>query len=268
MDSRPDVGLVFQRGLREVREAVRQFAPELVVFFGPDHRRAFPDTVPAFTVVESASGYGDWGTPEETYDVPADEALSLATHLVGARFDVTVGRGLALDHGFGQTTVQLFGSLSAVPILPVVVNCVSHPMPSLARVTALARVTDEYIRRTGRRVLYVASGGLSHAPPSLGHDVVLLSEERREALIQDGLEAAGIRIDREWDEQFLKLLAVGDLTALSRLRDDDIEVAGVGAHEVRTWAAAAAAGGVPLRTVAYETVPEWITGMAIVADHV
>ncbi|SCG77928.1 3-carboxyethylcatechol 2,3-dioxygenase [Micromonospora inositola] len=267
MHGRSDVGQVFRAGLDRVREDVRRFGPELVVFFGPDHRRAFTDTVPAITVVESAHGYGDWGTVEEAYRVPSDHARSLATALMAARFDVAVANRLPLDHGFGQTATQLFGSLSAVPILPVVINCVARPLPGLARVADLGRAVDAHVRTIGCRVLYVASGGLSHAPPSLAPTVQTLSEEQRRRLIETGLAAAAERIAPDWDERFLRLLGTGDLDQLARMDDDDIEVAGNGAHEVRTWVAAAAAGGVPVPTVAYEPVPEWITGMAVASAH-
>ncbi|MCU1621130.1 MAG: extradiol dioxygenase, partial [Modestobacter sp.] len=43
----------------------------------------------------------------------------------------------------------------------------------------------------------------------------------------------------------------------------EIAEAGVGAHEVRTWMAAVAAGRTPMETVVYEPVREWITGMAV-----
>ena len=53
---------------------------------------------------------------------------------------------------------------------------------------------------------------------------------------------------------------MADLTA------DDLQPAGTGGAEVRNWIAAAFAGGGPLTTVAYEPVPEWITGMGIAAS--
>ena len=41
----------------------------------------------------------------------------------------------------------------------------------------------------------------------------------------------------------------------------------MGANEVRTWIAAIAAGNVPLETVVYQPVREWITGMAIAVSR-
>ena len=55
--------------------------------------------------------------------------------------------------------------------------------------------------------------------------------------------------------------------SLGQLTEADIEPAGVGANEVRTWIAAIAAGNLPMETVVYEPVREWITGMAIAASR-
>jgi 2,3-dihydroxyphenylpropionate 1,2-dioxygenase len=51
------------------------------------------------------------------------------------------------------------------------------------------------------------------------------------------------------------------------MTSEDIAPAGVGANEVRTWIAAIAAGNLPMETVVYEPVREWITGMAIAASR-
>jgi len=58
-------------------------------------------------------------------------------------------------------------------------------------------------------------------------------------------------------------MAITDIRQYVHLTAADIEPAGVGANEVRTWIAAIAAGNLPLETVVYEPVREWITGMAI-----
>ena len=89
--------------------------------------RALAGIAPCFTVVESATGYGDWGTPAEHYQVPKDLAIALGEHLAAAGIDIAMAPDLRLDHGFGQSTHDLFGSLSAVPLIPIVINCVDRP---------------------------------------------------------------------------------------------------------------------------------------------
>ena len=49
------------------------------------------------------------------------------------------------------------------------------------------------------------------------------------------------------------------------MADDEIALAGNGAHEIRSWVAvAAAAAPIPATVLAYEPITEWITGMGVV----
>jgi 2,3-dihydroxyphenylpropionate 1,2-dioxygenase len=187
----------------------------------------------------------------------------LAVALLERDFDVTVVRKVALDHGFGQTYAQLFVHLPATPVIPVYVNCASPPLPRPGRIYDLGRAIGEQLAALGLRVLFLGSGGLSHSPPSLvtGRQ---MSEEERRALNEAGREAAKEKVNPGWDEWFLRLLT-NSPERLRALASADIDPGGIGAHEVRTWIAAVAAGGTPMQTVAYEPVREWITGMGVVA---
>ena len=92
------------------------------------------------------------------------------------------------------------------------------------------------------RVAVVGAGGLSHhvGTPTVGD------------------------IDEEFDRWFLDRLEQGRIEELLDLTDAEIELAGNGAHEIRSWltVAGAAAPGTA-RTLAYEPVYPWITGMAV-----
>lgn len=103
-------GSRFRDGFARVAKAVAGFRPTLIVYFGPDHMRALAGIAPCFTVVESATGYGDWGTPQEDYRVPHERAIALGQHLAEAGIDIALAPHLRLDHGFGQSTSDLFGS--------------------------------------------------------------------------------------------------------------------------------------------------------------
>ena len=141
-----DRGQRFRAAVVELRRAVEEFHPELVVFFGPDHSRALTDVVPAFTVVAEASGYGDWGTPNGRYDIPSGIAKAVAAALLEAHFDVAVAHGLRLDHGFGQAFAQLFGSLDAVPSIPIAINCNRPPLAPMGRVEGFGRQVGVALR--------------------------------------------------------------------------------------------------------------------------
>jgi 2,3-dihydroxyphenylpropionate 1,2-dioxygenase len=262
-------GRRFRDGFAQVAKAVARYQPTLVVYFGPDHMRALAGIAPCFTVVESATGYGDWGTPQEDYRVPHERAVALGQYLAASGIDIALAPHLRLDHGFGQSTADLFGSLSAVPLIPIVINCVDRPLPTAARTAALGRAVGDFLRHEppdGERVLVVGSGGISHAPPSLIPGARDLTEEQRQRLITDNIGRAAEAINPAWDEQFLATLASTSWARLAGLTAEDLAPAGTGGAEVRTWIAAAFTGGTPLSTVAYEPVTEWITGMGIAAS--
>lgn len=262
-DTVEDFGHVFRKGIDQAQQRVAEFGPDLVVFFGSDHRRAFVESVPAIAVMVNADGLGDLGSPTGSYDVPSDVAQSLAAALLDQDFDVTTVRQVALDHGFGQTYSQLIGDLPTVPVIPIYLNCATPPLGRPGRAFALGRAVGEHLAGLGRRVLYIGSGGLSHSPPSLAQAGAGMSDEVRLAMNEAGREAAKDKINPAWDEAFLQRIADAPDT-LAAITDDDIRPAGVGANEVRTWIAAVAAGNTPMEVVAYEPVREWITGMGLV----
>lgn len=254
----------FLEAVDRTRRQIEEFDPELVVFFGPDHARALQNLVPAVTVVTSAVGYGDWGTPTDAYAVAGDQARELAQHLLTQDFDVALGEDMALDHGFGQTFVQLFDTLGAVPCLPVLLNCARPPLSSVSRTIDVGQAVGQHVRSYGRRVLFIGSGGLSHQPPSLQKDAMAgLSESEREALARRTVLDAARYIDPGWDEQFLEHLTRSDWDRLRRITDGELSAVGAGTHEIRTWVAAWAAAGLDRGTFTYAPVEPWITGMGV-----
>lgn len=262
-------GLHFRRGYAEVISAVAAYDPTLVVYFGPDHMRALASIAPCFTVVESATGYGDWGTASDDYSVPQELAIELGRHLAAAGIDIASADHLRLDHGFGQSTTDLFGSLSAVSMIPIVINCVDRPIPTAARTARLGAAVRQFLRTqvgAEERVLVVGSGGISHTPPSLIPGARSLTEEQRQRLITDNIARAAEDINPEWDARFLATLGSPGWSKLAELTVEDLAPAGAGGAEVRTWIAAAFAADTALPTVVYEPIEEWITGMGISAS--
>jgi 2,3-dihydroxyphenylpropionate 1,2-dioxygenase len=257
-------GVRFLAAIEEVRGRIKEFDPEVVVFFGPDHARALQNLVPAFTVVTSASGYGDWGTPTDPYDVPGELAAELAAGLIDRGFDAAVGGDLHIDHGFGQTFVQLFDRLDAIPVIPVVVNCARPPQPTLPRVIEFGRAVGNLLRESDKRVLFLGSGGLSHTPPSMSAEVRKLPETEREAVSRRTVEHAAGLIRPEWDQGFLEKLAASDWSALGSIGNTELDSVGSGTHEIRTWLAAWAAANPDRGVTTYAAVPGWITGMGVI----
>ena len=264
-DSEERFGPAFRAGLAAARDAVRAFAPTLVIYFGSDHRRAFTDTVPSFSVVTGAEGRGDLLSPTGPYDVPGETAGALAVHLLDSGFDIAVTRHVALDHGFGQTAGDLFGRLDAVPVIPVFINCASAPLARPGRAADLGAAAGAFARdlASGERVLFLGSGGLSHDPPTLALTAEGLPQDERNKISAAHREAAKDRIRPDWDADLMTRLGSADPAWASAVTQADIDPAGVGANEARTWLAAYAAGGRPLKPVVYEPVREWLTGMGI-----
>lgn len=268
-DTRGLQGAEFRRGLTEVIEAVRRYQPTFVLYFGPDHMRALSAVAPCFTVVESAVGYGDWGTSQEPYQIPTERATALADYLAAGDIDIATGRDLRLDHGFGQCMEQLFGSLSAVPMVPVVINCVDRPIATVRRTAALGTAVGDFLRHQlepDERVLVVGSGGISHSPPTLVPGARNLTEADRQRLLTDNIDRAAEAINPDWDDKFLTRLAGDDWRTLGQLTPEELVGAGTGGAEVRTWIATAFAADAALPRVVYEPVREWITGMGIAAS--
>ena len=256
-------GLEFRRGLREATDAIRAFDPTLVVLFGSDHRRAFTSVVPAVAVCRSARGLGDHGTPEGAYRVPEQAADVLTAALLAAGIDVARATDIALDHGFGQAAQVLLGGLDAYPVIPVFLNCATTPLPPPPRAAAIGRRVGDVVTNGEERVLFLGSGGLSHDPPTLALVDAGLPEEERRAISLRHRDAAKDRIRPDWDLAFLERLAMPDTSWTEEMTQSDIDPAGIGANEARNWIAAYCAAGLPMRTVAYERVDEWITGMAV-----
>lgn len=256
-------GHAFRTGLAAVRDAVAEFNPDLVVFFGSDHRRAFGGILPSISVVQSAEGLGDSGSPTGPYDVPLEKAKSLTAALIAENFDIAVTNHIALDHGFGQTAADVLGGLDARPIIPVFINCATPPLGSPARSAELGRAVARHLAPTEGRVLYIGSGGMSHNPPTLALTDKGLSEAERKAVSAQHRAAAMDDIRPEWDQEILAKMGSTDTTWVDAITHDEIQTAGVGAHELRTWFAAYTAGGLGMETIAYEPVREWLTGMGI-----
>ncbi|MFV2175508.1 3-carboxyethylcatechol 2,3-dioxygenase [Actinomadura sp. LOL_016] len=266
-DREEKFGTAFRDGMRRVRDAVAAWEPTLVVFFGSDHRRAYGQVLPSISVICSAEGLGDSGSPTGDYDVPEEKAAGLAARLIEQDFDVALTRRIALDHGFGQNAAQVFGSLDAVPLIPIFINCASPPLGRPARSVALGAAVGRILSETDERVLFIGSGGMSHNPPTLALTDRGLSEEERREVSARHREAAKDDIRPEWDEWFLAALGSAATGWAEALTTDAIAAAGVGAQEMRTWLAAYAAAGKPMTKVAYEPVREWITGMGIAVSR-
>jgi len=275
-------GGAFLADAARVGDAVAALHPDVIVAIGPDHFHGnFYDVMPPFVLgVETAQGFGDFGSFAGPVPIASDLAWGLQSALSAADFDIALSYDLTLDHGVVQSW-EMAASGVAIPTVPLVVNTAAPPLPSLARCAALGRAIGDALRGWDgpERVLVLASGGLSHWLPS--NDPRELPAERREPLIHGRADTRAFaavreprvramggnpdtRVNAAWDTWFLDQLSTGDAQPIVDLGHDGLEQhAGNGGQELRTWLIGQAAVGLPLAWTSYEPVPEWITGMGI-----
>ncbi|MFI0452779.1 3-carboxyethylcatechol 2,3-dioxygenase [Actinomadura sp. 6N118] len=289
-DPAPDVLERVEAAVSGARDFVRDFDPELVVLFAPDHYNGFfYKEMPPFCLATEAHAVGDFGSSSGPLSVDSAAARALAESVLDQDVDLTVSARMTVDHGFAQPLEVLFGGIDRVPVVPVFVNGVATPLGPVSRIRALGTALGRAAAGLDKRVLFLGSGGLSHdppvpvldgAPPRVadalieGHPPTAEQRARgEERVVKAGREyaagsAAMIPINPRWDNELLDLLEQGDLAAF-----DSWTVAWMGeqgggsAHEVRTWIAAfaglAAGGAYEMTSRFYEAVPEWIAGFAV-----
>ncbi|MGU7778888.1 3-carboxyethylcatechol 2,3-dioxygenase [Burkholderia sp. PU8-34] len=288
-DPAPDVVAEVERVQAAARARVEAFDPECIVLFAPDHYNGFfYDLMPPFCIGVAAESVGDYRSLAGPLNVPAALARELAEAVLDSDVDVSVSYRMQIDHGFAQALEVLTGGLDRYPVIPVFVNSVAAPMATLRRARLLGDAIGRFIARTGKRVLVVGSGGISHEPPV--PELATASPEMAERLIAGRNPDADARAARqartvaaarafaagdsplhalnpEWDQAFLDVLERGELKAVDGMTNDAItRDGGKSAHEIRAWVAAfaalAAAGPYHAVRDFYRPIPEWIAGFA------
>jgi 2,3-dihydroxyphenylpropionate 1,2-dioxygenase len=270
------------------RQRVAEFDPELVVLFTPDHYNGFfYDVMPSFCIGMAAHAIGDFGTLAGPLNVPQELAESCAQAVLDAGVDSAVSYRMQLDHGAAQPLELLFGGLREVPVIPVFINSVATPLPSFQRARLLGEAIGRWAQSLNQRVLFIASGGLSHQPPvpelakvdglmadRLKGSGRYLPADEREARTQRVILAAQRFVhdqnslhplNPEWDQQFLDILSDGRMAELDSMGNAELSaLAGKSTHEVKNWVAASSAlqafGPYQASNRYYREIPEWIAG--------
>lgn len=276
----------------ELAAFVKDFRPDVIVQFAPDHFNGFfYDLMPPFCVGAGAESLGDWGGGTGPLNVPEEIALALTDHVRADGFDVALSYRMPVDHGFVQMWEAMFGDFRMIPIVPIFVNGAAPPLPTYKRARELGESVGRFAAQTGKRVLLAASGGLSHdpplpsiktAPPELRERLINgrhPSPEARQAREQRVLEAGELAeagkgpcmpLNPAWDAAFMDILCSGRIWLADAFHSDKVrDEAGRGANEVLSWIAAFGAmtmgGRFEVAHEFYEAVPGWIAGMATIA---
>lgn len=273
----------FRDALAWARDAIAAARPDIVLIAGSNHFRGFwLDLIPAFTLgVGEVVASGESGTPKGPQRVEPDYARGLLGSLAEQGFDVALSARLQIDHGQSHAIQYLLDGCD-VPVIPLVVNVFAPPLPTMGRCFDLGSAVRQAVESDGeaRRVVVIASGGLSHRLPwptwyaPEGEDEEFMVEAWLEGRAnwaqydprrREIIRAATASIEPEFDRRFLAAFTAGDVSEYTAMTSDEVEkAAGNGAQELRTWlVAAGAVGPCTGRVLAYEPLPEWLTGMGV-----
>jgi hypothetical protein len=236
-------------GFNEIRRRLEAASPDVIVIIADDHlTNFFLDNMPAFClgIGEELIGFGDAGIPKHKVRVPQEFARSLLSFAIESGFDLAYSEELYPDHG---TMLPLHYVLPAmdVPVVALIQNCFSPPLPTPRRCYQLGGVIKEFIdsRPASEKVALIATGGLSHWL---------------------GVEGMG-NVDEDFDRGVLEAIVDGRAYELANRTYDEIMAAGGnGGQELRNWLTMlGAVRGCKGELIYYEAMPAWMTGMAAVA---
>jgi len=231
-----------------LRQELERARPDALIICSNEHfTNFFLDNFPPFCIGVGADHAGpseDWlRIPRGR--LPGHAALGrwLVERAYAEEFDPSFSEDLCLDHGI-MTVLHFLNPGWRTPVVPIVQNCGVAPMPTLGRCYRLGGALRRAIEAwpAPDRVALIGAGGLSHwvGMPGMG------------------------RIDADWDRWFLGRLAAGRAEEVLALTDAELERAGNGAHEIRSWLTVAGAmPGKPARILAYEPIAPWVTGMGV-----
>jgi hypothetical protein len=228
-------------------EAVARGVQACVVLSNEHFTNFFLENFPQICI---GVGEKNWGPTEEWLPIdkvwiPGHQGLAnhIAEQTLRSGFDPAFSHQLELDHGIMTVYYELDNDMK-LPLVPIVQNCAVPPLMPVRRAYEFGKALGDAIRSYGglQRVAVVGAGGLSHwiGTPRVGD------------------------IEEEFDRWFLERLQRGELEQILDMPDDEIELAGNGNHEMRSWlAVAGAVAPMTSTTLAYEPIYPWITGMAV-----
>ena len=161
----------FFRGFDFVHYWLAREKPDVAVVFYNDHGlNFFLDKLPTFAVgaaVQYRNEDEGWGIPVSR-SLSGDPELSwyLINALVADEFDITMCQDMLVDHAVTIPLALMWPGekWQGIKIVPVSINTVQHPLPSLSRCFKLGRSIGRAVENYGKdlRVMMVGTGGLSH----------------------------------------------------------------------------------------------------------
>jgi protocatechuate 4,5-dioxygenase beta chain len=165
----------FFRGFDYVHYWLARTKPDIAIVFYNDHGlNFFLDKLPTFAIGAAA----EYRSEDEGWGIPVSRSIAgepdLSWHLINAlvadEFDVTMCQEMLIDHAVTIPMALIWPSSALsdrswpVKIVPIEINTVQHPLPSLARCLKLGQSIGRAVLSYPQdlRVVVVGTGGLSH----------------------------------------------------------------------------------------------------------
>lgn len=234
----------------ELGKRMRAARPDVLIVVSPDHwSNFFLDNYPAVCIGVGAANEGPpepWMKGFAHREIAAHPrlALHIAEQAMQQDFEPSLSHRLKLDHG-ACIPLWRMGLETLPKIIPLLVNSIEPPMPSLARCYEWGQLLARAIQTYGEdiRVAILGTGGLSHSigEPTMG------------------------AIHEEFDRETIRLFGEGDGAVIPYLQNE-LPRRGNGSEEVRNWLVAhGATGGRGFELVDYLPVPAVIVGCGFAA---
>lgn len=231
----------------EIARRIRAAKVDTVIVIGDDHATVNgPSCMPTAMIA-----VGDVSGPKESWlgmpraRVENNEALArhiLESGLAGG-VDWSVSKTLLADHSIMIPVHYAVRPVAGVRTIPVYINSGMDPVIPSRRAYDIGRLIGDAVAtwKGSERVAIYGTGGISHWPgtPQMG------------------------RINEAWDRMVMAWVESGDVDALLALSDEDIlRDGGNGGLEIKNFLCAMGAmRDVRGETIAYEAVPEWVSGL-------
>ena len=235
------------RAFDTISSRVKELGADTAIVIGDDHYTNFgPHCIPRCLIAT-----GDVEGPAEPWlgiergRIENNEAL--AEHILETGYqqgiDWSFAKSITVDHSIAIPYHLAVRTNPGVRTIPIYLNAAVPPIISSERAHQIGRGIRSAVESWPgeERVVVYGTGGISHWVGSVGMG----------------------RVNSEFDQHILALAEQGDVEGLIALSDETIlDEGGNGCLEIKNWICAMGAlPGSRAETIAYEAIPEWVTGL-------